>query len=628
MTELRPPPPKPPAPRQSRPPAPGVAANSSFLSVFISVLLVVGNIPLVHAYDDSGVSIEKYLKVKMRDGVNLAASIYKPTVMPQPLPVLFWFTPYNADGERRRGHWFAQRGYILAAVDVRGCGHSEGTFKPFENEGRDGFDMVEWLARQPWSNGKVAMCGGSYLGWSQWTTIKESPPHLQTIVPAVSTYPGTEGIPKNRNIFLPYVMAWLSEVDRNSNRPFLDGRLLFDKKCEMYRNHVPFNQFDVLNGKATPAFQTWLKHPAVDAYWDAMNPTNEDYARIDKHILTITGHFDADQTGALTHYRRHVQYASPEKHKNHYLIIGPWDHQGSQAAKINNAGLTFDKASLIDNYELHRQWYDWTLKDGPKPAFLKNNVAYYVMGAEKWKYADSLEAIPTTSLKMYLDSNEQSAHSLRLPGILSRALPSRSTSDNYSYDPLDTHPGEMEIRLGGERDAFNIMATNALSTRYADSVSSFGNGLIYQSDPLPQDTEITGAPQLVAWISMNVPDTDFMVTLHEIRPDGTSIQLTDDALRARYRQSPRKPTLATPGEIHRYEFKQFWFFSRVLQQGSLLRLVFWTPNSIYLETNYNGGGVVAEESAKDARAARITLHHDAEHPSHLVIPVTTNKNTP
>jgi predicted acyl esterase len=117
----------------------------------------------------------------------------------------------------------------------------------------------------------------------------------------------------------------------------------------------------------------------------------------------------------------------------------------------------------------------------------------------------------------------------------------------------------------------------------------------------------------------------FRVTLHEIKPDGTSIQLTDDALRARYRESNREEKLVTPGEITRYEFKNFWFFSRLLTKGSRLRLVFWSPNSIYLEKNYNGGGVVAEESGKDARTAHITLYHNADHPSYVEIPMVKSK---
>lgn len=265
-----------------------------------------------HADEKQAVSVEKGVKIPMRDGVNLGATLYRPKELPKPLPVIFCFTPYGADFQAWRGRWYAKRDYVVATVDVRGCGHSEGAFKPFENDGRDGHDVVEWLARQPWSNRKVAMFGWSYLGWSQWSTLKEFPPHLETIVPGVSTYPGTEGIPKNRNIFLPYVMSWLYEVNRCSGRPSLDNQIFLETKYEMYRKHLPFNTFDKLHGNGSPTFQTWLKHPAVDAYWDAMNPATGDYARIDKAILTITGHFDADQTGAMPHYRHHVRYASPE----------------------------------------------------------------------------------------------------------------------------------------------------------------------------------------------------------------------------------------------------------------------------------------------------------------------------
>ncbi|MCX5672876.1 MAG: CocE/NonD family hydrolase [Planctomycetota bacterium] len=570
-----------------------------------------------HADETQAVSVEKSVKIPMRDGVNLGATLYKPKEMPKPLPVIFCLTPYGADFQAWRGRWYAKRGYLVATVDVRGCGHSEGTFKPFENDGRDGHDVVEWLARQPWSNGKVGMFGWSYLGWCQWSTLKEFPPHLETIVPTVSTYPGTEGIPKNRNIFLPYVMSWLNEVNRCSGRPSLDNAVFIEKKFEMYRKHLPFNAFDKLHGETSPAFQTWLRHPAVDPYWDAMNPSVEDYARIDKPILTITGHFDSDQTGAMTHYRRHVRHASPEARKRHYLIIGPWDHAGASDSKTMNAGLTFDKACLIDNLALHKQWYDWTLKDGEKPEFLKKNVAYYVMGAEQWKYADSLEAIPTIPVKLYLGPPGKGA----TLGTLSKERASLSTSATYTYDPLDTRPGKLEMKEGGEPDSYNIMQTNARSRRYAMSAERFGCGLIYHSDPFLESTELTGYVKLVAWISVDVPDTDFMATLHEITPDGTSIQLTDDALRARYRESRREEKLVTPGEITRYEFKQFWFFSRRIAKGSRLRLVFWSPNSIHLQKNYNSGGVVAEESGKDARTAHITLYHDSNHPSYIEIPV-------
>jgi len=573
------------------------------------------------AGDVQPVSVQMGVRIPMRDGVNLAATIFAPQDQRTPLPVILHFTPYIASRFSARALWFARRGYVVAAVDVRGRGNSEGKHRPFVDDGRDGHDVVEWLARQPWANGKVAMIGGSYTGWDQWSTIKEFPPHLATIVPAISTYPGTEGIPKNRNIFLLYTMHWLNTVSGVSEGPSFDDDFLRGKWYEMYRRHLPFRTLDSVAGNPGTEFQTMVKHPAVDGYWDAMNPTTEDYARIDRPVLTITGHYDADQTGAMLHYRRHLRYAAAKVREKHYLVIGPWDHSGSQRSKRENAGLVFGPASLIDNNELHKQWYDWTMKDGPRPDFLQKRVAYYVMGTEQWKYADSLEAIPTTRVKLYLDSPSTGANDLYSSGILGTKPPSRSASDRYVYDPLDTRPGEFEMEQGREYDSYNIMGTNAKSQRYATSASRFGNGLIYHSEPFPAATELTAYLKLVTWISMDVPDTDFMVTVHEVMPDGTSIQLTDDALRARYRESPRQEKLVSPGEVTRYEFNEFWFFSRQIAKGSRLRLVFWSPNSIYFEKNYNAGGVVAAESGKDARTAHVTLHHDSRYQSYLEIPV-------
>ena len=590
---------------------------SHSLAWVVSILFT-GVCSQAYAGEEQAVSFEMGVKIPMRDSVNLGATVYKPKDMNKPLPAILHLTCYIADGWSSRALWFTRRGYVVVLVDVRGRGNSEGKFKPFVNEGRDGYDVVEWLARQPWCNGKVAMFGGSYTGWDQWTVIKEFPPHLESICPSASTYPGTEGIPKNRNICLPYIMTWLTTVSGKARGPGFDDTFWVEKFSEMYLNHLPFNTLDKICGNTTTEFQTWMKHPAVDAYWDAMNPSIEDYARINKPILTVTGYFDADQTGAMTHHRLHMEHASSEAREKHYLIIGPWDHSGAQRAKSENAGLRFDNA-VFDHKELQKQWYDWTLKDGEKPDFLKKRVAYYVMGAEEWKYANGLEAIPTSPVKMYLDSTGEGANSVFCSGRLSKELPRMSASDKYTYDPLDTRPGEMEIKLGREVGSYNIMKYSAKTQRYA--LNLFGNGLVYHSEPFPEDIEITGYPKLVVWIAMDVQDTDFMVTLHEIKPDGTSIQLTDDALRARYRESNRKEKLVTPGEITRYEFKNFWFFSRLLTKGSRLRLVFWSPNSIYLEKNYNGGGVVAEESGKDARTAHITLYHDSDHPSYVEIPV-------
>jgi uncharacterized protein len=550
------------------------------------------------------------VKVPLRDGVKLNATVYTPKGMRDGLPVVCTMTPYIADSYHDRAMYFARNGYVFALVDVRGRGNSEGEFEPFANDGRDGHDVVEWLAKQPWCNGKVALWGGSYAGFNQWATLKEFPPHLTTIVPAAAAHPGVD-FPAPGNIFMSYDVQWLTFTSGVTPNTKLFGESSFwiGKYRERFLGHIPFRKLDALVGNPSPRFQKWLLHRTPDDYLDAMIPGPKDYARMDLPILTITGHYDGDQPGALTFYRRHVQHGSVRGRERHYLLIGPWDHAGTRTPTEEVGGLKFGKASLLDLNKLHREWYDWTMKAGPKPKFLEKRVAYYVPGAEVWKYADRLEAVPSKPEVLYLTSPDGSANDVFRSGTLSRTKPGQLPPARYVYDPLDVRPAELE------REAIKNEVTDQ---RHA--LNLFGNGLIYHSEPLAEALEITGYLKLIAWIALDVPDTDFAVSVSEIKPDGASIALTEDIKRARYRESLRKQHLVKPGSIERYEFASFRFFSRRLDKGSRLRLVFSSPNSIYLEKNYNSGGEVADESRKDARTAHVTLYQDAEHPSYLEVP--------
>jgi uncharacterized protein len=525
--------------------------------------------------------------------------------------VVFTLTPYISDSYHDRAMYFAQHDYVYALVDVRGRGNSEGNFAPFANEARDGADVVEWLARQPWSNGKVAIWGGSYAGFDQWATLKEFPPHLATIVPAAAAHAAVD-FPFFANVFFTYDMQWLTFTSGVTGNEHLFGESPFwtGKFWDYYSQHRPFKDLDKISGDLNTDFQLWLKHPEPDAYWDAMAPTPDDYRRINIPILTITGDYDGDQRGALTYYRRHMEYGTPEAKAKHFLMIGPWDHAGTRTPKREVGGLIFDSASMVDLNQLHRQWYDWTMKNGPKPQFLKKRVAYYVTGAEEWKYADDFSAISNETRRLYLHSHLGVANDAFHSGSLTEAKPVLEGPDRFAYDPLDTRPGELELK-----------AVPNYITDETDALNLFGDGVIYHSEPFEKDTEISGCLKFVVWMSMDVPDTDFAVQVFEIMPNGSSIALTDDLMRARYRDSLREAKLVKPGEINRYEFTSFQWFSRRIAKGSRLRVLLGCPNSINLEKNYNSGGNVAEETGKDARTAHVTVYHSAEHASYLELPI-------
>jgi uncharacterized protein len=552
------------------------------------------------------------VKIPMRDGVMLNATVFQPHEQKDPVPVIFTFTPYIGDSYMDRAMYFAQHGYVYALVDVRGRGNSGGGFEPFVNEAKDGYDVVEWLAKQSYCNGKVTMWGGSYAGFDQWTVLKEFPPHLATIVPAAAAHPGVD-FPFQYNIFGPYVEQWLSFTDGVTSNANLFGSGAFwgAKMREYYDGHLAFKEFDRVAGNPNANFQKWLAHPIPDAYYDVMVPTPEQYKKISFPILTITGHYDGDQPGAFTYYKRHMEYGTAEAKQNHYLIIGPWDHAGTRTPKREVAGLKFGEASVLDLNKLHTEWYDWAMKSGKKPEFLKKLVAYYVVGAgaENWKYADSLESISNEKRTLYLGSNGK-ADSVFQSGTLGEKPGVGAASDKWIYDPLDTRPGDAEP----DEDGGGLTSQRALMDLY-------GNGAIYHSEPFGEATEVTGFLKLSVWLAMDVPDTDLEVSVYEILPSGDSVYLTGATMRARYRESLRQEKLVASGKVEKYVFDNFTFFSRRVAKGSRLRLLVQCPNTTGIEKNYNSGGVVALETGKDAKTAHVTLLHDAEHPSALELPI-------
>ena len=549
------------------------------------------------------------VNVPLRDGVRLNATVFKPKPQAAPLPVVFTLTPYNSDSYYPRARYFAQNGYVFALVDVRGRGNSEGAFLPFENEGRDGHDVVEWLARQPWCDGKVAMWGGSYAGFDQWATLQHFPPHLVTIVPAAAAA-GVD-FPAQNNVHFPYEMQWTTLTGGVTPQPNLFGDSAFwiSKFRDLYLSHRPFRDLDRIVGNPSPWFQRVLDHPRVDEFWKALRPSPSDYARMALPILTITGHYDDDQYGAMHYYRAHLAHGTPEGKERHYLIVGPWDHAGTRTPSREVGGLSFGPASLLDLNALHKAWYDWTMKGGPKPEFLKGRVAWYVVPADQWRYTDRLEAIAAETRTLYLESDGSANDAFR-SGSLSPRKPGASEPDRYVYDPLDVRPAALET------DEVKGYLTDQ---RYV--LSTFGNGVLYTSEAFAEEVEITGYVRLEAWIALDVPDTDFLVSLYEVLADGTSVRLAEDVRRARYRESLEREVLVPPGQALRYTFDSFPFFSRRVAKGSRLRLFLRCPNSIHIEKNYNGGGVVAEETASDARTAHVTVYHDADHPSALTLPV-------
>jgi len=229
----------------------------------------------------------------MRDKVELNTTLYLPKTKDGTLsrtPVIFTLTPYISDSYHARAAYFASHGYAFALVDVRGRGNSSGEFEPFAQEPHDGHDVVEWLAQQPFCDGKVAMWGGSYAGFDQWATAKEFQAHLATIVPAAAVHPPLD-YPGLNNVAFPYEMQWFTDTSGHTGQANLFGDQKFwrTKFLDAYKKHIPFKSLDSFVGNPSANFQRILKHPTADVYYDAMVPTREQFQKIALPILTITG---------------------------------------------------------------------------------------------------------------------------------------------------------------------------------------------------------------------------------------------------------------------------------------------------------------------------------------------------
>lgn len=556
----------------------------------------------------SDYQLEMHVKIPMRDGVNLNATLYKPEPSPGPLPVIFMLSPYPAATSHPSGSYFARRGYIYAYVDTRGRGDSEGVFHPMIQDAHDGYDAVEWFAKQPWSNGKIAMFGGSYAGGDQWQTASQHPPHLVTIVPVASVRPSAD-VPYSANIMSTYMMQWLTYTNgRTLNESvFADETLWSSAAKRLYLAKAPFNQFDRYAGSTDTDFQLWLQHPEIDSFWKNLALTPAQVAGIHLPVLVLTGALDGDQPGTLSYYADHITTADKSTLDNYYLVIGPWDHPGTREPKATIGDEHYGPASLLDVLRLHREWYDFTLKSGPKPAFLQNHVAYYVSGpkAECWKYADSLATVSTKSDTLYLDATGGAA-SIYHSGNLTTTQ-TNATGATFVSDPND---------LSAADDPADPDASHN-----QPGADLHGDGLIFHTAPFTEPTEIAGYINLTLWLSIDAPDTDLEAELFLITPDGKSHYLTDSTVRARYRNSLEHAEPIHLNQPEPYRFKPSFWFAHRAAKGSQLRLIISALNTPYAEKNFNSIKPVAEQSGADARIAHITLLQTKDHPSTLTLPL-------
>ncbi|WP_343524639.1 CocE/NonD family hydrolase [Pedobacter sp.] len=528
--------------------------------------------------DSSNYIINDSVMIKTKYGITLSAVLVRKKGRPQKLPAaLFYFIYSNTNRSLMEAKYAADHGYVGIVADARGKRLSPDAPVPYEHETRDVNAVIDWITQQPWSDGRVGMYGGSYSGFAQWAAAKHLHPALKAIVPYVAAIPGL-GLPMENNVFLSANYQWAFYVTNNKytdNAVNNDNARWRKMRLNWWHSGAAYNKIDSVDGTPNPWLQKWLSHPDYDTYWQSMVPYGKDFKQINIPVLSITGYYDDGQVSALEYLREHYRYNPSAQH---YLIIGPYDHFGSQVGGVAwLRSYEVDSNALINTREITFQWLDYILKGGEKPALLKDKINFEVMGANKWKHAPSLAQMEDYHIRFYLDSTANGM-------ILSEQKPSKEV---YMHQ---------QVNLADRTTYYNDYYPDPIIKKEIER----SNGLFFVTKPFNQAVSVSGALEGQLKAIINKKDMDVGLVLYEITPSGEYFQLSYYLGRASYAYDMSKRKLLKPGKLETIPFYRSRVFSRQLQKGSRLMLVLNIDKNPFAQINYGTGKEVSKETIKDA----------------------------
>lgn len=524
--------------------------------------------------------IEDEVLIKTREGATLSAVVVRKKGVRAPQPASLRFTIYVDPAANHLAKVAAIHGYAGVVGYARGKRSSPDAIEPWEHETQDTYAVIDWISRQPWSNGKVGMYGASYDGFTQWAAAKNLHPALKTIVPGSASLAGF-GLPMQNNVFQSANYAWpfyvmdnreLDEATYNQN----DRWNILPNKW--YVSGRPYREIDALDGKPNPLLQKQLQHPSFDSYWQAMQPYKSDYAKIDIPVLTMTGYYDDANSAAVNYLIEHYRY---NPRANHYLVIGPYPHASSLRSSVPPVvkGYSIDPAAQIDSLELTYQWFDYVMKEGPRPELLKDRINFEVMGANLWRHASSMDAMSNDSLTLYL-TNEKRGEQFHLA----------------STKPKRTGYLEQTIDLADRSSEVSLFPAAAIT-----AMPKIASGFTFVSDPLDAPMSVAGLITSKLDVSINKRDMDITLGAYELMPDGTLFWLAYYLGRASYAEDMGVRKLLTPGVRTVIPVTRTPLVIRQMSKGSRLVLLLTVNKNPWAQVNYGTGRDVSSESITDAK---------------------------
>ena len=573
------------------------------------------------------VTFDYNVPVLMRDGTTTYADIFRPQVEGS-VPALLQRTPYDKSSPASRTGFLdairaASHGYAVVIQDVRGRYTSEGDFYTFFNEMNDGYDSVEWVASQPWCDGKVGMYGASYVGATQWLAAKSGAPSLAGIAPGVTASNYQEGWAWQGGAFeLGFNLSWAVGSLTAANWGALSrkhgfgdddfDRLLAAKDgLTEWFQYLPMSEMPQLKGELAPYYYDWLAHPEYDDYWKQVS-IEESHADIAIPAYNFGGWYDIFMGGTIRNYQRMREMgASDLARSGQRLTIGPWIHGGSPPSVSGEYNFgTRSAGAAIDLMGDILRFYDHVLLGEDNGFSDDRPVRLFVMGENAWRREDEWPLSRATETAFYLHSDGR-ANSLNGDGSLSMETPGDQPSDSYVYNPVNPVP-----TVGGGLccdPAF--MANGVYDQRWVEGRDDV---LVYSTPPLSEDVEVTGPVSVTLFASSSAVDTDFTAKLVDVEPSGYARNLTDGIIRARYRK-PRQPAeLIAPGDIIEYTI-DLWATSNLFKSGHRIRLEISSSNFPRFDRNMNTGAPIGYDV--EFKPALQTIYHTSEYPSRMTLPV-------
>jgi putative CocE/NonD family hydrolase len=560
---------------------------------------------------------EPNVRVAMRDGIKLGTDVYRPEKEGK-YPAILVRTPYKKEFQSLTGRYYARRGYVVAIQDCRGRFSSEGVWEPFVNEPKDGYDTIEWLAAQPWCNGKVAMIGGSYVGWVQWWAAIERPPHLVTIIPNVSPPDPFFNIPYEYGAFFLTGAIWWAEVLETGATADLSGEKMkasIEKQGEYGKLLMKLPVIDLdktILGKENAYWRKWIAHPTNDDYWKQASFLDRlDGVRIP--VFHQSGWFDGDGIGSKLNYLRMAELG----HSNQKLVLGPWGH--TDVATRTHGKHDFGPQALRDLPRDYLRWFDYWLKGVDNGVLKEPLVSIFVMGSNKWLNGPKYPLPETKFEKWYLAGGGK-ANTSAGDGKLQRDPPAMdAAADRYTYDPADPTPHP--DHLPAEKDADKEPAKDKKpynKDRREELTKGRRDMLVYVSAPTDKPYTFAGPVSAVLYAASSAKDTDWFVRLLTVDDKGKVFPLVDGKIRARFRQSMSQPTLLEPGQVYEYHL-DLWQTGITVPKGHRLRVEVASAAFPLFSRNLNTGG--HNETETNYVPAEQTIYHNAQYPSYVVLPM-------